>query len=321
MKHVLGLAFCACSFAISAGGVLAAELVMPAVPITVEVHVRNPDGSPVEGATVHLALPRYRLGDQYQSAQSTTDREGTSIVSGIAQQDYVVSVEKPGYYRTQGPRRGINDEKSFQQYAVGVQKIDMELRPIVNPIVGISRDVDRRPLPNVDGPIGFDLELGDWVSPHGKGRSADFIFELEGRFSSSRDYDQRFTLRFGRPHDGITVFNHPRTVGSAFKWPYEAPRLGYESSRTWFLKWSFTQGSRGTTIDLSGETNYIFRVRSEVDEAGNVIRAWYGVVSGDFIPVGGNQDLGRNISFTYALNPDGTRNLEFDPEKTAASPR
>jgi hypothetical protein len=321
MKTLLTSALGLWALFLSPGCAIAQDLVMPAVPITVEASVRDPEGRPVEGATVHLALPRYRLGDKNQQADAKTDKEGVATVSGIAQQDYILSAEKPGYYRTQGPHRGINSESGLRQYATGVQKIELELRPIRNPIVGISRDVDRRPLPKTDGPMGFDLEVGDWVAPHGEGRTADFIFELDGSFTSSRDYDQKFTLRFSRPQDGITVFKHPKGIGSALKWPYEAPLSGYESSRTWALKWSIKEGGRGTTIDLGGETNYLFRVRSQVDEKGNVVGAMYGVVSGDFIPVGGNNEIGRNVSFTYALNPDWTRNLEFDPAKTASSPR
>lgn len=322
MKTLLTSTLAAWALLLSPGCVIAQELVMPAVPITVEAHVRDPEGSPVEHATVYLALPRYGYQENKgQKIKAQTNKEGVAIVSGTAQQDYAVSVEKSGFYRTQGPHRGINDEKSFQEYAVGVQKIDLELRPVRNPILGIRKGVDREPLPSTDGPMSFDLEIGDWVAPHGKGRTADFIFELDGRFTSSRDYDQKFTLRFSRLQDGITVFKHPKNIGSALKWPYEAPLSGYESSRTWILKWSIKEGGRGTTIDLGGETNYLFRVRSEVDEKGNVVRAMYGVVSGDFIPVGGNNEIGRNVSFTYALNPDWTRNLEFDPVKTASSPR
>lgn len=245
MKTLLTSTLGAWALLVSPGCAIAQDLVIPAVPITVEAHVHDPEGTPVENATVYLTLPRYRLGDKNQESIAKTDKGGLATVSGIAQQDYILSAEKPGYYRTQGPHRGINDEKSFQQYAVGVQKIELELRPIRNPIVGLSRDVDRRPLPKIDGPMGFDLEVGDWVAPFGEGRTPDFIFELDGRFTSSTDYDQKFTLRFSRPQDGITAFKHPKNIGSALKWPYEAPLSGYESSRTWILKWSLKEGGRG----------------------------------------------------------------------------
>lgn len=318
MKSRFLVALCTFSLSIFAWCAVAQELAMPAIPITVEAHVRDPDGLPVEGATVHLALPRYRLGDQYQFAESTTDEDGVATVSGIAQQDYSLSVGKPGYYRTQGPRRGINDDKGFKQYAVGVQKFDLELRPIRNPIVGISKSVDRLRIPAFDRPIGFDLEVGDWVAPYGNGKTNDFVFTVGGYFRSLNDYDQSLTLSFSNQGDGILPFKYPKQLGSALKWPYDAPLSGYEAQRTW--RRTFDGKTRTTNFDNSGEMNYLFRVRTELDEFGNVRRAMYGTISNEVV-IGGNNEIGRGISFTYALNPDGTRNIEFDPAKVAGSPR
>lgn len=321
MKSRLISAFCAWLLSISTGCAAAQELAMPSVPITVEAHVRDPDSQAVAGATVRLALPRYRLGDKGQRIDSSTNADGVATVSGTAQQDYSVSVEKAGYYPTQGPWRGINDEKSFQKYAVGVQNIDLELRPIRNPINGIVKAVERTPLPVVEKPVGFDLEVGDWVAPYGKGRVADFVFRLDGRFNSPRDYDETFTLTFSKAQDGIMQVKYPMRTGPAFKFPYEAPLAGYESQHVWLLRWTVSGGSSGTSIDLNGETNYIFRVRTELDEKGNVRRALYGIITGDLVPVAGNSEIGRNVSFTYALNPDWTRNIEFDPAKVAVASR
>ncbi len=319
MKTLLTSTLSIWALFLSPGCAIAQDLVMPAVPITVEARVRDPEGRPVEGATVHLSLPRYRLGDKNQQTDAKTDKEGVATVSGIAQQDYMLSAEKPGYYPTQGPHRDINDEKSLQQYSVGVQKIEMELRPIRNPVMGISRDVDRRLLPKTDGSsMGFDLEVGDWVAPYGKGKVSDFIFVVEGHFKSLNDYDQSLTLSFSNQGDGIMPFRHPKQLGSALKWPYEAPLSGYESRRVW--RKTFDGKKRSTNVDNSGEINYLFRVRTELDEKGNVRRAMYGVISNEVV-IGGNNEIGRNVSFTYALNPDWTRNLEFDPAKTASSPR
>jgi hypothetical protein len=318
MKNLLTSTLGAWALLVSPGCAIAQDLVMPAVPITVEASVRDPEGSPVEGATVHLTLPRYRLGDKNQEAEAKTSKEGVALVSGIAQQDYMLSVEKAGYYWTQGPHRGINDEKSFEQYAVGVQKTEMVLRPIRNPIVGISKTVDRLKLPAFDTPLGFDLEAGDWIAPYGKGKKSDFIFIVGGSFKTVNDYDQLLTLSFSNQGDGIMPFRHPKHLGSALKWPYEAPLSGYESQRIW--RKTFDGKKRASNLDNSGEMNYLFRVRTELDEKGNVRRAMYGVISNEVV-IGGNNEIGRNVSFTYALNPDWTRNLEFDPAKTASSPR
>jgi hypothetical protein len=222
-----------------------------------------------------------------------------------------------GYYATQGPWRGINDEKSFQKYAVGVQKIDLELRPIRNPIGGISNAV-RIKLPAFDRALGFDLEAGDWVAPFGNGTVSNLIFTVGGYFKGLNDYDQSLTLTFTNPGDGIMLTKIAPRVGSTFKFPYEAPLNGYEPRRVWTK--TFNGKTEATNIDGSGETNYIFRVRTELDEKGNVRRALYGVIAGEVI-IGGNNEIGRNVSFTYALNPDWTRNIEFDPAKVAAAPR
>lgn len=303
---------------VASGCALAQELTMPAVPITVEACVRDPDGRPVSGATVHLSLPRYRMGDINQSTDGVTNKAGEVTITGVAQQDYGVSASKEGYYFTTGPDRSINTDKGFKQYAVGVQKIELMLRPIQNPIVGISKNVDRLRLPAFDKPLGFDLVERDWVAPYGNGKTADFIFTVGGYFKSINDYDQSLTLTFSNKKDGISLIKITPRIGSSFRFPYEAALDGYESQRVW--RKTFDGKSRATNIDNSGEANYIFRVRTELDERGNVRRAMYGVISSEVI-IGGNNEIGRNVSFTYALNPDWTRNIEFDPAKVATSPR
>jgi hypothetical protein len=280
------------------------------VPITVRAFVHDTEGRPIEGARVNLSLPIYGRTITNESTAAFTNREGVATVSGGAQSEYAVGVSKAGYYHTTGPRRGINTEKGAKQYAVGVQQIDLELRPIKNPIRSITKFVDRLRMPVADKPLGFDLEAGDWVAPYGRGRTSDFIFKLEGRFNSVRDYNQSMMLTFGNVGDGIILTKFPPQIGSDFKFPYEAPVGGYESQRIW--KMGRDEKGISTTADHGGETNYIFRVRTSLDERGNVRAALYGVITGELIPVGGNNEIGREVNFTYILNPDWTRNLEFD---------
>jgi hypothetical protein len=54
-------------------------------------------------------------------------------------------------------------------------------------------------------------------------------------------------------------------------------------------------------------------VRSIVDK-GAIVKAWYGKIHGEinFYPTG--EAPGR-LEFTYYLNPDATRNMEFDRKK------
>ena len=65
--------------------------------------------------------------------------------------------------------------------------------------------------------------------------------------------------------------------------------------------------------DYEKDNNYIFRIRSE-EEDGKLVKALYGKIHGDirFDPREGKAGA---ISFKYYLNPDYTRNLEFDPKR------
>ena len=50
--------------------------------------------------------------------------------------------------------------------------------------------------------------------------------------------------------------------------------------------------------------NYLFRVRTVVDDKGNIVSAHYGKIYGDF------------MEFKYYLNPTpNDRNVEFDPKQ------
>ena len=52
MKTLLTSTLGAWALLVSPGCAIAQDLVMPAVPITVEAHVHDPEGTPVENATV-----------------------------------------------------------------------------------------------------------------------------------------------------------------------------------------------------------------------------------------------------------------------------
>jgi hypothetical protein len=282
------------------------------VPITVQAFVHDPEGKPVEGAEVRAAFPRYGNTVTVAAAKAVTDREGIATLAGNAYAEYLVVAEKAGYYPTDGPRRAIGSPTEFKLYAAGVQKINLELRPIKNPIHSITRFVDSLRMPKTTEPVGFDLEVGDWVTPYGKGRTADFVFKAEGYVKSSTDYDLRLSLRFSNTGDGIIQTKLTKNLGSTFQFPYEAPLVGYLAR--YESRKAFDGKTRLSTADLNGTTGYIFRVRSKLDEQGKVRSALYGVITQD-LNFHGTIETGFDISFVYVLNPDWTRNLEFALEK------
>jgi hypothetical protein len=51
------------------------------------------------------------------------------------------------------------------------------------------------------------------------------------------------------------------------------------------------------------------------DKEGKVVSALYGKIHGDFRWFIGARAPKSGLAFTYYLNPDGTRNIEYDPKR------
>ena len=159
-------------------------------------------------------------------------------------------------------------------------------------------------MPVFDKPAGFDLMLGDWVSPHGKGMNSDIIFtgHLEKRAEDDTDYT--LTVSFPKTGHGIQEFRAPlyylHSRGSELRSAEIAPADGYAPN--WVQIRTRRPGKPpGGNHDL--ERNYYFRVRTVVDDKGNIVRAQYGKIYGDF------------MHFNYYLNPTpNSRDVEFDPK-------
>ena len=280
----------------------------PSTTVTVRVRVHDPDGQSVGGATVYLNLPRYGGRPFDEEEEALTDKNGTATVSGKAQWDYLVAAGKTGYYTTTTPKRTIASDYEIKLYATGVQLFDLELKPIKNPVpmLGGGSGNDTLKMPSMTEPVGFDLEQDDWVSPWGRGKIADFEFQVAGYAKSRTDYDQTLTLRFSNHGDGIQEFTAPADQRSEFVFPYEAPATGYQDQWTWRMQ----NNAQGTHRDYDHTKLYIFRVRTELNADGTVKRAMYGVLPTSLIFAPGEQATG--VKFSYLLNPTWTPNLEVD---------
>ena len=160
----------------------------------------------------------------------------------------------------------------------------------------------RTEIPEIDKLIGFDLERGDWVAPHGEGSISDFIFYAKYTQRSARDFDYTLSLTFSNEADGIQVANSQSIhKESRLKSDYHAPADGY------LTEWEQVRTRRpeiGETNNIDRDRKYYFRVRTEVDRDGNIVSANYGKIYGDF------------LQFSYYLNPTpNDRNVEFDPKR------
>jgi hypothetical protein len=172
---------------------------------------------------------------------------------------------------------------------------------VLNPIPMYAKKVNENP-PILNQPLGYDLMAGDWVAPYGRGINTDIIFTKAAYRKSGADYEYKVTVDFKNAGDGIQAYTIPESEkGSGLQSPHEAPIDSYQSQ---LIKDRSAHPGEATKSNYDENAKYFFRVRTVLDENGNVKSALYGKIYGDF------------MQFRYYLNPTpNDRNIEFNPKQ------
>jgi hypothetical protein len=154
---------------------------------------------------------------------------------------------------------------------------------------------------------------GDWVAPDGKGQTPDLFLEVTGHATDVQSNDSILTISFANPLDGIQSFDPIK--GSAFRSPREAPRDGYQPVLELHRVHKSSQPSSEWIDDNKSDMDYFFRVRTVVDENGEIKSALYGKIYGG-IKFGGAVEHCYVDMKPYYFNPEpNSRNMEFDPKR------
>jgi hypothetical protein len=166
--------------------------------------------------------------------------------------------------------------------------------------------------------IAYDLEIGDWVSPIGTGKHADFEFRGIGVISNRLNYVGTLDLRLPGEGNGILANQMDLVSENELTMPYVAPAEGFSPSWRW-KNARITEDKPCSETAFTDESyparGFIFRVRSVLDARGRIVRALHGKIPGPFIFDPRGEESRGFVNFAYYLNPDGTRNLEFDPRR------
>lgn len=248
-----------------------------------------------------------------------TDTNGLCVLSGEGNGGSVgVSASKEAYYGSSGYQVVFTNlvgavDKQWQPWN---PTIEVTLKSIGDPIAMYAKRVWQEPMPVAGHPVGFDMKEGDWVVPHGKGKTADLIFtyvsEPEGsintRYGEVKTYNYSLSVTFSKEGDGLVPVQAPTRGRSVLRLPRNAPETGYQAS---IVKRVYRGQDMQSHSDIQDDANYFVRVRTVKDEDGKIISALYGKIHGDF-----QFDHKGELTFTYYLNPTpNDRNLEFDPKK------
>lgn len=269
----------------------------------ITVKVMDEVGKPVEGVKVGIGFGK---GD----AEGLTNFEGRFSGSANCNSHIGFNAVKPGYYMSIGTYDFDYGKKSLIRWEPWNPEVTIVLRKIENPVPMYARDTNESQIniPVVGKDVGFDLIEYDWVRPYGRGRIADFVCNLFVRDDGPTNYEYRVKINFPGQFNGIQSIEEDLLHGSEFKLPRFAPESGYNKGQAVFI-------DRRAIIKKSNKENmnYMFRVRSEIENR-KLKKAMYGKILGD-ITIGINKDGTSYLMFKYYLNPDYTRNLEFDPTR------
>ena len=257
---------------------------------TVKVKVTEEDGTPIEGVDATVTFLGYG-GKSTQRVTGETDSSGTFQASGRPELRMFVRLEKESYYKTESDRLSRKKDHDLT-YVLKKIKDPLSLYAkrlqVVAPVIGSY--------------FAYDCQAGDWVKPHGSGEVEDLIFKVTVLRDTEKytDYHHELVMTFSNREDGFMRFKQDQK--SLLKSPYQAPsKVEYEKHLLYFKKREPDKGAQTNADPLGG---YIFRLRTKLNERGEIISCHYAKAYGD-IP-----DL--KIYFNPTPND---RNLEFDPER------
>jgi hypothetical protein len=229
-----------------------------------------------------------------------TDPQGEFNASEATLFYISAGAQKDGYYRT-----GISfDLHPTLDESYTPTLIPISLKSIGKPIPMYARKHARIELPIANQVVGLDLTAFDWLPPYGKGTTADLLFKLLEVPGAAPRQAKQLTITFSNRGDGIQAIEVDSKQGSELRLPRLAPETGYQR------EWSRDVGK---TYTPKQNQNYFFRVRT-VEDGDKLRSAMYGKMHGD-IGIDTINSATALVFLTYYLNPDGTRNVEFDPAK------
>lgn len=318
MKQVAGLFLC-CLFYLFFP--LPADA-LPTAKVTIKAF--DEDGTPIEDVNVKVF---FKLeGYKSNTDEGRTNENGEFEASGSTTQ-YVggCSLVKEGFYKgfcgnyNERSFTGISGIKGFRRWQPWNPTITIKLKRIKNPIPLYVRDIRQNlitgefPVIMPENEAGFDLIASDWVAPYGSGVHADIVFQLDKNHPADNNFRDVLTVRFPNNGDGIQSYDTPEDNASVFKMPYHAPDGGYEEAIE--LEYENVPGKIFVN-PFARNKNYFFRIRTQIDEDGNVVSALYGKIEGS-IKFGAPTRLRTAwLEWNYFLNPTpNDTNLEFDESR------
>jgi len=302
----------------------------------ISIKVIDEDQQSVTGADVIIEFVRSQQKDS-KAHYGKTDKEGRFSASGrTLSLGVFVKITKSWYYEW----RNDNGVGRGDHY------ITVVLRKVKNPVPLYVRKTILK-FPAFDKWLGFDFEAGDWVAPHGKGKSGDILFKFHREYRGSQyserelakliprvkkvkkdrggvwneeefrirtaEWESKFYIAFPSDLEGIIDEKEGYLINSKMKMPHLAPEDGYRSGEIKIEKKSYRSKEEEAEelrkyIKFGEDKPVGYFIRTRVTEVnGKITKANY-VKLPNKIGVGAS----GVINFIYYFNPTlNDRNLEY----------
>lgn len=248
--------------------------------------VVDDEGQPVSDATAHVWFKSYGRPQDNAEWEIQTDQSGVFQVVHRVNERFCVGIDKEGFYHAHDeiyylgdPAPAVENGK-WQPYGEERVLVLKKIRTLgrLTVLPGHMR-MGRWPIPCQNQWVGFDLELMDWVPPYGQGRTADYLAKFSSRVNNGiSDYCYKMDVCFtNMSYAGAYVKTKDRK--SDLEWNTCADTNSVYQTKFSFVREKGTMGVRREEF-LDDGKYLVYRVRTKVNEKGELTAAHYGVISG-----------------------------------------
>ena len=294
-------------------------LVGCAESVVLKVNVRDEDGGPVTNAIVEIqTLKKLFFGagskpSDFRTIVAHSDSNGVvSVKFDLVTTDLTFWLSADGYYCSPFRKAYYKMKKDhlfYVELAEHEKEESVVMRKIKNPIPMYRYWINgAKYLPQENGDYGFDMKVGDWVAPIGKGEVADFYIR--------KNYDEKArstksAMFFKGKGNG--AYKMKAFMDSEFRSCYVADTNAvFETCfRYEYMTHDYVNpkdGSHQTEVcDVDNDECLILRTRCRFDEKGNLVSCHYSKIYGKI------EVFGWLNFMSCAFNPTpNDANLELD---------
>ncbi len=269
--------------------------------IIVDVIVKDESGSPLEGVMATF----YEGAGRTPPIHAKTDAEGKAILRGRSWLPPGVGIRADGYYPSSADVDG-NPNWATNPEPVR-RKAELVLRERGMPHEMLTKRVATR-MPGMGVEYAFDLDVGDWIAPHGEGAKADIMLKATADMRDPANPRCRVDVTFPQDGDGVQE-DKVWIPESEFKTSKTAPQDGYLD----LFKIETSRKALIANRKSEDQKTRIFRIRTIKDEDGDIVSTYYGKFAQDFklMIYRGFPEETPALTFHYSLNLEpNERNLE-----------